>query len=103
MPDDHMLDSIQTVVLVVIMGVLIYVLYLLRLEVVRGTQTLNEVLKGQDKIFQNISKLWDRINEIEARQGVRGDLDPIRRFMKLSDALGRALRDEERRSPPPSP
>lgn len=103
MPDDHLLDSIQTVVLIVVMGVLIYILHLLRLEVVRGTKTLNDVLKGQDKIFQNISKLWDRINEIEARQGVRGDLDPVRRFMKLSDALARALRDEEPRSPPPQP
>lgn len=109
--DDHLIDLAQTtailIMIVVLIGAIVMQIYLARMLRHGGRNShdkaLNDVLKGQDKIFESIHKLWGRIDEIEMRQGVRGDLDPLRRFMKLSDALAKALKDEEQPPSPPSP
>lgn len=81
------LDTAQTSVLFVIAMVLIYSLYLLRIELRQASAGLREVFRGQKEMEDSIERLWKRIDEIEVAKGLRVDFDQVERIKRLLDAL----------------
>jgi len=64
------MDLAQTVLLLVIAGVLIYFVYLLRIELRRAASILSQVTTGQAELNANVRRAWERIDAVEARMSV---------------------------------
>lgn len=91
---DGLLDLAQSFAIVVVMGIFIW-------AVLRATRFLITMIKGQQKLVDEIRTLWRRIDEIELRQGLRGDAVDLARLKRLSDALANGLKDMNGKQGPP--
>ena len=90
------LDALQTAVLAVVALALIYALALLRKELKQAGSVLRQVLETQSQLQLNLRRLWERIDALETRQGVQGDVDTFIRMKRLLDVL-------DQPGPPPGP
>jgi hypothetical protein len=94
MSSEEFIDSIQTAAMIVGDLALIYAIYLLRQELKGATSLLRDVVKTQSQLHQNVRRVWERIDALETRQGIKGDVDTFIRMKRLLDAIEK---------PPPSP
>jgi Tfp pilus assembly protein PilN len=88
-------EAFQTAVLAVVAMALIYALYLLRRELRQAGAVLRQVLETQTQLQQNVRRVWERIDALEARHGIQGDANTFMRMKRLLDAL--------EQGPPPGP
>ena len=97
------LDIAQTAALFTICAALIYALWLLRFEIRQASRAMREVFGAQKRIEESLERTWKRIDEVEARQGVRQPPEVIATLADLSNRLGRLEEEAAGRRPrPPS-
>ena len=84
---DRLIDAVQTAMLITIAGVLIYSLHLVRKEIQKSVASLSGLFRNQKELEERIERIWKRIDDIEMRQGLRGDVEELARVKRLMDAL----------------
>ena len=84
---DQFIDAVQTAALVVVALGLVYALNLLRRELRSAGAVLRQLVETQNQLQQNVRRVWERIDAIEARHGIEGDADTFIRMKRLLDAL----------------
>ena len=82
------MDTVQTAMLIVVGGVMVYLLLLFRQELKGAAGALREVVSTQSQLQQNVRRAWERIDALEAQ------------FTALADRLQRL---ENSRPGPPGP
>ena len=73
--------------MLVIALVLLYSLYLLRIELKKASAGLREVFRSQKEMEDSVERVWKRIDEMEVAKGLRVDFDQVDRIKRLLDAL----------------
>jgi hypothetical protein len=77
MLDAEYVDAIQTVGLILNTLVLAYIVFRLERAFTNASEKLRSVLTHQKETLDSINKVWTRINEIEARVGMKPNLNFI--------------------------
>jgi hypothetical protein len=86
---DQFVDRLQTVVLLVLALGVIYPINLLRAALKEAAELLRDVSKTQGQLHENVRRVWERIDALETRQGIKGDVDTFIRMKRLLDVLER--------------
>ena len=102
---EQWLDIAQTSVLITIALALIYALRLLRIELRNAAQALRDVLSAQREFEERFERVWKRIDAIELRQGVTGNIEGLSKLKRLSDAIEQIMKnaDSGDHGEPPQP
>jgi hypothetical protein len=98
----ELIQATQTAFLVVVALAVIYAVNLLRTELKRAAELVRDAVKNQTELDQNVRRMWERVDALEARYGIHGDVEAYLRIRKLLDAFDDAV-DQERPTPPQSP
>lgn len=81
------IDEIQTAAIVFAALAQIYAIFLLRKELRGAAGLLQEIAKTQSQLHENVRRVWERVDALETRQGVKGDVDTFIRMKRLMEAL----------------
>jgi hypothetical protein len=91
---DQVIDSIQAAALITTSGCVIYAFGLLRRQLRQSVIDLRQLLQSQTELLrtrtemeERIERIWKRIDDIEMRNGLRGDVDELARVKRFMDAL----------------
>lgn len=99
---DQWIDCIQTAALITGMTAVVWAFNMLRRQLGKSMEDLrallrsqSETLRSQTEMEERMERIWKRIDDIEIRGGLRGDVDELSRLKRFMDAL------EEAAKPPP--
>jgi hypothetical protein len=93
-----MIDALQTLTLAVVAALVAYAVLVLRKELKKATSILLDVTRTQAQLHENVRRVWERIDALETRQGIRGDVDTFVRVKRFLDVL-----ETGPSTPPPAP
>jgi len=88
-----LVDAAQTAALLTMTGIMLYAVNRLRVELKQASTALNQVLRGHRDVEERIDRLWRRIDEVELRQGLRGDSEQFNRLKRLMEAFEAAMKE----------
>jgi Tfp pilus assembly protein PilN len=66
----EIIQAAQTAALLTVAVAVIYALVLLRSELRQAGAVLRQVMETQSQLQQNVRRVWERIDAVEARMGV---------------------------------
>ena len=89
---DQYVDLIQTIAILIALVFVSAAYRALDNERSHNEDRLTEVLKAQQEVQAGLERAWKRIDDIETRQGIRGDVDHIAQLHRVIDAMQVALR-----------
>ena len=89
---DQYVDVIQTIAILIALAYVSAAYGALHSERRHNEDRLTEVLRTQQETNAGLERAWKRIDDIETRQGIRGDVDHIAQLHRVIDAMQVALR-----------
>jgi hypothetical protein len=87
---DQFIDIVQAAVLLTVAIMVIWAFNLLRKQLAQTIGELAGLFRTQQDMEERIERIWKRIDDIEMRGGMRGDVEEFSRIKRLLDALEEA-------------
>ena len=93
----QLIDAVQTAGIIVVALAIVYAIHMLRHELRQARLIVRQLVDTQNQTQENVRRVWERIDALEARQGIQGEADTFIRMKRLLDAFEAGGRD------PPQP
>jgi hypothetical protein len=87
---DQFIDLVMAATLITVSAAVIIAFNLLRRQLNSSVTELTQLFRSQSEMEKRMERIWKRIDDIEMRQGMRGDVEEFSRIRRFFDALDAA-------------